>query len=134
PWNDNPFNPKNNRNYSSAESSLPETITSHPARRENPFFRALPEQDNLPQVHAFQQAHVRRIMEMTLRFDHVLYCISNETNDSEQWSRHWAGFIRELAAGRSVEVTEMWDNWDLRDPMHARTFDHPEVYSFVDVS
>jgi len=33
-----------------------------------------------------------------------------------------------------VQVTEMWDNWDLTHAMHRRTFDHPALYSFVDVS
>jgi hypothetical protein len=28
----------------------------------------------------------------------------------------------------------MWNAWDLTDPVHRRTFDHPDLYSFVDVS
>ncbi len=28
----------------------------------------------------------------------------------------------------------MWDPWDLDHEMHERTFDHPDLYSFVDVS
>ncbi len=136
PWQSNPFNPKNNVNYSAEESGLPESIDTHPSRRENPFFRAIPELEDNERVHQYQRAHVQRLMEISLRYDHVLYCISNETNDSEAWSRHWARYIRELAAerGAGIEVTEMWDMWDLRHEMHARTFDHPELYSFVDVS
>jgi hypothetical protein len=33
-----------------------------------------------------------------------------------------------------VFVTEMWDNWNLKSEEHRRTFDHPELYDFVDVS
>ena len=28
----------------------------------------------------------------------------------------------------------MWDPWNLDNPMHANTFDHPQTYSFVDIS
>ena len=33
-----------------------------------------------------------------------------------------------------VETTEMWDPWNLDDPKHKNTFDHPKTYSFVDIS
>jgi hypothetical protein len=32
PWQDNPFNPRNNVNYSTAESGLPEVIETHPGQ------------------------------------------------------------------------------------------------------
>ena len=31
-------------------------------------------------------------------------------------------------------VTEMWDDWDLKAARHRQTFDHPDLYDFVDVS
>ena len=40
----------------------------------------------------------------------------------------------ELRRGRPVCVTEMWDDWNLTAPSHKQTFDHPELYDFVDVS
>ena len=36
--------------------------------------------------------------------------------------------------GKTVCVTEMWDDWNLTSKTHKRTFDHPELYDFVDVS
>jgi len=90
PWQDNPFNPKNNVNYTAEESGLPQRIDSHPGRLENPFFRSLAELENNQVLLPFQQSHVRRMMDIALQYDQVLYCISNETNDSEQWSRYWA--------------------------------------------
>ena len=33
-----------------------------------------------------------------------------------------------------IAVTEMWDDWNLSAPRHRRTFDHPELYDFVDLS
>jgi len=62
--------------------------------------------------------------------------MDNETSGEEAWSRYWAEFIKTRAAaeGRRVCVTEMWDDWNLRADRHRETFDHPELYDFVDVS
>ncbi len=136
PWEVNSFNPKNNITYTAEEIGLPEEIRTHPGRRESPFFRTVPELEDNPALLAFQEAFVAQMLSISLNYDHVLYCVSNETNESEHWSGHWARFIRRHAeqAGVGVEVTEMWDPWDLSDPMHRHTFDHPELYSFVDAS
>jgi hypothetical protein len=52
------------------------------------------------------------------------------------WGRFWATYIRKRAeeAGRGVHTTEMWDPWDLEHVSHRETFDHPELYSFVEIS
>jgi len=70
------------------------------------------------------------MLDHTLRYDHVLYCIDNETSGEEEWGRHWARVVKERAAkaGRTVYVTEMWDDWNLAAARHKRTFDHPELY------
>jgi len=66
----------------------------------------------------------------------VLYCIDNETGAEEAWGAFWADYLRRRAAehGRTIQVTEMWDDWNLRADHHRRTLDHPELYGFVDVS
>lgn len=136
PWQDNPFNPRNNVNYTSGESGLPEVVDSHPGRRENPFFRSVPKLQHNTVILPFQEAFVDKMLSISLQHGHVLYCISNETNESEHWGAYWANYIRDAAdeAGVEVHVTEMWDAWDLSDPMHSRTFDHPELYTYVDIS
>ncbi len=75
-------------------------------------------------------------MSYSLRYDHVLYCMDNETSGTEQWGAYWAEFIKDhaRAAGKEVCVTEMWDDWDLTAERHRRTLDHPERYDFADVS
>ncbi len=135
-WSGQPFNPKNNINYTSEESGLPEVVDTHPGSRENPFFRTTPEQEDNPLVLQYQEDFVNKLLDITLEYGHVLYCISNETNESEYWSGYWADFIRDRAdqAGKGVEVTEMWDPADLTDPMHRFTFDNPERYTYVDIS
>jgi len=76
------------------------------------------------------------MLSYTLQYDHVLYCMDNETNGAEGWGKFWAAYIKKQAraAGKSVCVTEMWDAWKLQSREHRRTFDHPELYDFVDVS
>jgi hypothetical protein len=83
-----------------------------------------------------QQRFVEKMLEHSLAYGHVLYCIDNETSGEEEWGRYWARFIKDRAAerGQQVFVTEMWDDWDLSAARHKRTFDHPELYDFVDVS
>ncbi len=136
PWEENPFNPKNNVNYTTEESRLPETIATHPGQRENPFFRTPPDFEDNPLVLEFQKRKVEKMLSISLGFPNVLYCVSNETNESPLWSDYWARFIRARAeqAGAEIHITEMWDPWDLSDPMHDATFENPDLYSFVDIS
>ena len=135
-WDRNPFNPKNNVNYSAEESGLPLVVKTHPTRTENDFFRSAPAAKDLEIVRRFQERFVEKMLSYSLAHRHVLYCMDNETSVTPTWGAYWAGFIRARAkaAGRQVEVTEMWDKWDLAHPQHNATFDHPETYSFVDIS
>ncbi len=136
PWDRNPFNPVNNSTYTPVESSLPISIETHPGQRESPFFRSTPEQEDLPLVLGYQRALVDRILSISLGFPHVLYTVSNETNESEIWSAYWADFIHERAerAGREVYVTEMWDGRTPDDPQVSHTYDDPDRYGFIDIS
>jgi hypothetical protein len=136
PWQDNPYNPKNNGNYTAGESGLQTEIHTHPGQRENAFFRSVPALEDNRLLLRYQHAHVDKLLSIALRYGNVLYCIDNETNESPQWGAYWARTIRQRAAeaGVTVQVTEMWDAHNLLDEQHAATFDHPELYSFVDLS
>lgn len=137
-WQDNPFNPRNNVNYDSTESTLPPTIDTHPGKNENPFFRSPPGLDDLPGVLGYQRRFIDRLLEATLPYDHLLYCMDNETCADEGWAVYWADYLRAYSererSERPLILTEMWDPHDLDDPMHERTWRHPERYGFVDVS
>jgi hypothetical protein len=76
------------------------------------------------------------MLSYSLKCDHVLYCMDNETNGEEAWATYWAEYIRAKAAAAGVKVclTEMWDDWDLKAERHRRTLDHPQRYDFADVS
>lgn len=130
-WSAHPFNPKNNINYTNDETNLDEEEW-----KGFPIFRTTPELDNIHVILAYQEALIDKMLSITLNYDHILYCISNESTSSEEWSRHWAQFVLDRAIKENVgiEITEMWDHWDLNNAMHARTFNHPGIYSFVDIS
>jgi hypothetical protein len=136
-WSRNPYNPSNNINYTAAASALKEEIRTHPSRRENAFFRSVPALENNRVVLRYQRAQVDKMLSISLRYGNVLYCMDNETNESPEWGAYWSHYIRKKAAEARVEVhtTEMWDHTrDLLHEHHKRTYDHPETYSFCDVS
>jgi len=135
-WPPHPYNPKNNVNYSQEESGLDLEYPDHPGQNKQPFFFSTPNQRNNEVLLKFQQQFVGKMLSYSLKHDHILYCMDNETSGEEEWGAYWARYIREKAgeAGGKVNLTEMWDAWDLKSDQHKRTFDHPELYNFCDVS
>lgn len=136
PWQDNPFRPANNVNYSPEESGLANTYSKHPASNQNPFFRSIPAEDENRVLLPYQRARIDSLLDIALKYPNVLYVMDNETDANPHWPRYWASFVKNRAAetGVRVYVTEMWDAWDLKDPQHQHTLDHPELYDFVDIS
>ena len=135
-WQIHPYNPGNNVNYTYEESGFAKRYPDHPGANKQPFFFTTPKQRNNKVVLPYQQQFVDKLLEVSLKFDHVLYCVDNETNGEEEWGRYWATRVKQRAArqNKRVNVTEMWDDWNLTAERHKRTFDHPELYDFVDVS
>ena len=135
-WVSHPYNPKNNVNYSEIESGFDLQYPNHPGSNEQPFFFTTPNQQNNDILLKFQQRFVEKMLTFSLKFDHVLYCMDNETSGEEEWSAYWARYIRSSAEKKEkrVYLTEMWDAWDLKSEHHKRTFDHPELYDFCDIS
>jgi hypothetical protein len=135
-WARNPFNPKNNINYTVEQTGLPLEVKTHPSRAENTFFSTVPALKNQETVLKYQRRFVDRVLFHTLRYDHVLYCMDNETAVSPEWGAYWAKHIRAAAAGKGkkVHLTEMWDSHDLANPQHNATIDHPELYTYVELA
>lgn len=135
-WPPNPYNPKNNVNYSQEESGLDLEYPDHPGQNKQPFFFSTPNQRNNEVLLKFQQRFVDKMLSYSLKHNHILYCIDNETSGEEEWSAFWARYLRKKTSesGKKVNLTEMWDSWDLKSDQHKRTFDHPELYDFCDVS
>jgi hypothetical protein len=160
-WDRNPFNPRNNNNYAEDESGLTSTFRSNGHQIINPFFNTtLPlhkpfDFEIRPILLGFQQRFVDKLLSLSLNYDHVLYCIDNETNADPQWPLYWSQYIRHMTAeqNKSVEITEMWDTFDptdgavaeatVQDPANhffvlrsgvSNTLYDPENYSFIDIS
>ncbi len=135
-WKAHPFNPTNNVNYTAEQSGLAARYPDHPGQNKQPLFFTTPQQRNNRLLLEIQQRFVDKMLSHALKYDHVLYCMDNETSADEAWGAYWAEFIRAAAAktDRPVYLTEMWDDWNLQGPHHRRTLDHPERYGFVDVS
>jgi hypothetical protein len=135
-WDVNPFNPENNVNYTPERTKLPVEVPTHPVFCDNRFFWSVPDHDNNMPVLEFQQRFVDKLLSYTFRHGNVLYCMDNETSVTAAWGRFWSTYIKKRAAeaGVVVQTTEMWDPWDLDHISHRETFDHPETYSFVDIS
>jgi len=135
-WQRHPYNPANNINYSYQQSGFARAYPDHPGRNLQPFFFTTPRQRNNTIVLKYQQRFIDKLLSCSLKYDHVLYCIDNETSGEEAWATYWAEYVRARGAqqGKEVCITEMWDDWDLKAERHRRTLDHPERYQFADVS
>ncbi len=135
-WPPHPYHPDNNFNYTAEESGLEIDYPDHPGQNKQPFFFTTPAQQNNKVLLNIQQRFVEKMLSYTLNHDHILYCMDNETSGEAAWGSYWAQFIRDKAteAGKKVYLTEMWDAWDLKSEQHKRTFDHPDIYDFCDVS
>jgi hypothetical protein len=141
-WAVHPYNPANNVNYTPHESGL---ATAYPApawRDRQPFFHSIPGmpgyQAELDRVRHYQERFVTRLLNHSLGFGHVLYCMNNETSTPVEWGQYWMQFIRRRAAKEevSVFVTDMFDDvWRPRGSTKLRyAFDHPQEYAFLDIS
>jgi hypothetical protein len=76
------------------------------------------------------------MLSYTLNYNHVLYCMDNETAAPPSWAKHWAIRIRQEAkkTSKTVQTTEMWDDWNVGDPQYDATFRDPDTFPFLDIS
>jgi hypothetical protein len=133
-WQADPYNPKNNINYTDEETNFAKRYDAHPGTNKHSFFYTVPALNNCQIVLQHQQAFVLKLLSISKKYNNVLYCMDNETSGAEEWSAYWAKFIKENCKGKKVCLTEMWDHWNVASTMHKRTIDHPELYDFIDLS
>jgi len=141
-WIGHPFNPANNVNYTHEATGLAARYPSHPSRDEQPFYHTVPGMplyhDGLEIVRDDQERFVSKMLEHTLEYPHVLYCMDNETSTPMAWGRSWMAFIEEKAAERGVEVfvTDMFD--DVWKPEQSEflpeAVERADLYEFLDIS
>ena len=135
-WDLNPFNPKNNSSYDGQRTELPDTVATHPVYADNSFFTSIPSHRNNMKLLEYQQKFIDKILSYSLTHSHILYCIDNETSVTAAWGAFWSTYLKKKAAeiNKTIYCTEMWDPWDLNHISHRESFDHPELYEFVEIS
>ena len=93
-WDINPFNPKNNSNYTAEETGLPTVVKDHPVAAKNNFFWSVPKERNQKNVLKYQEKFVDKLLDETLPYGHILYCMDNETAVTAAWGEYWATYIQ----------------------------------------
>jgi len=143
-WAAIPWNPDRNVNYLFENTRLPRRPSPTAYRngesvgRPHEFFHSVPAVNNDEVLLSFQRRFIDRVLEHALRYEHVLYCISNEihTEYSPEWGWYWARHLRQRAAQaeKGIEVAEMYWAPKLTHRAHRDSLDRPEVYSFFEAS
>lgn len=122
---------------------------THAAWNSCPFWAVPPLYDDAV-VRPFVEARYKKILDLTLRYDHILYYLKNESCCPVEISDWWCDFVHEYAAakGKRIYVTEnrwlhnrrtyAYDRDDhFRDMKHIEvrhSIIHPSRYDFIDQS
>jgi len=135
-WLTHPFNPANNLNFSSRNTTLLPDWPHDSRHKPQPYFLTVPELNDDPVVLGFQQAFVDKVLEVALRFENVLFCIDAESWAPPAWAFFWAGYMNSVAAekGVSISLTESWGDADVRREGHLNTYSRSDLFSYVDIS
>ncbi len=137
-WSFQPFNPVNNITYTAAQSKLPTSVDYSPVPVPTPhaFFSTVPDLDDNELVLNYQKKYIDKILSITLNYPHVLYCIDNESGEHLEWGDFWIRHIRKRAEEKNVviQTTDMRRNNDITAQDHLFVYQHPERYTFVDIS
>ncbi|NND09147.1 MAG: hypothetical protein HKN87_22480 [Saprospiraceae bacterium] len=141
-WEISPWNPAMNINYTHAESGFDKDYPLHPSRDKQPFFHSIPGmpqfRGNLDLIRHYQEAFVAKMLSYSLEYDHVLYCMNNETSTPPAWGQYWIEFILAKAAdeGKKVFVTDMFDDAHKGEEAEHTliVFKDPDHYMFADIS
>lgn len=137
PWEKNPWNPKNNVNYSIANTMLAVSYPN-PMKQMHAFFFTVPNLNSDPLVFKLQQKFVDKILGYTIRHQHVLYCMTDEIHPlySPEWGWYWAEYIKGTGnlVGNPSETTEMFWTPDIKAEQHRAGLDFPELYTFFEAS
>jgi len=141
-WETSPWNPRNNVNYTYAQSGFARHYPDHPGRDVQPFFHTVPRmpryRHHLDLVRRYQEAFVAKMLSYSLDYGNVLYCMDNETSTPAEWGKYWMEFIQAEAAEKGVTVytTDMFDDtWMAEKAVHAGViFKAPKPYLFADLS
>lgn len=142
PWKKSSFNPGNTISYTYEETGLGKHYPDHPSSDKQPFFhsiKGMPKyQPELENVLIYQKKFIQMILDITLEYENILYCMNNETTTPKEWGRYWIDFVNALAAERGKEVyaTDMFDEFFKPEQCEVcrEAIRRKDIYEFLDVS
>ncbi|MDT8300559.1 MAG: hypothetical protein RQ760_03680 [Sedimentisphaerales bacterium] len=137
-WEENPWHPQNNINLDGYNPGWVKKSLYHLDGVHD------------PKLGEIQRKWIQRVLDITLRYDNILYQISNENGADYEWSDYWAHFIRDIADqnGKLISITDSrryhnpsyyektfqnWEHKENRHPVTAMRNDAP-LYNFLDIS
>ncbi len=145
-WPVSPFNPDNNINYTTAQSGLANSYSSY---NNQPFLQGVPghpvyeaassgRKTQYDLVRGFQEKFVDKLLEISFKYNNVLYCMNNETHEDPKWGEYWIDYIRTKAsaAEKNILVTEMLDQlyFGVNGTDWQYQSNNPDSYDYIDVS
>jgi hypothetical protein len=135
-WGYQPWNPKNNINYTEAATGVPEVWTLNVHQQTLPLWDVVPALRNVPQVLQYQEKYVKKLLEVSSDFDNVIFIVNNESTWAHAIGDYWANFVHNEAAsmGRTFYITDMRMNSDLRSAEQQYIRDNPNLYNYLDIS
>ncbi|MFW6171814.1 MAG: LamG-like jellyroll fold domain-containing protein, partial [Planctomycetota bacterium] len=137
-WESHPYNPLNNVNYTAEESGLAEEIDyfSGSTPSDHAFFHTVPAMDDNKVVRRYQEVFVNRMLDFSLDYPNVLYCMNNEIGEDPEWGRYWACLIRDRAEAEGVNVylADMRRNSNFNSQEQIDLLHDDKHYDFFEIS
>ena len=129
-WDAEPFNPKNNINYTEAQTILPTKYTVGYQEEVHPFLTSIPSLADDKLLLRYQEKFAKEVLLHAFEYDHVLYCVQNESWADQAWSNYWKAFIHRTATNEAREhvyVSDMRRYSASVEPVTQHGFDYAEV-------
>lgn len=137
-WESHPYNPANNVNYTAEQSGLDETIDyySKSTPTDHGFFHTVPAMDDNQVVRKYQEAFVDRLLDISLEFPNVLYCMNNEIGEDPEWGRYWARYVRQRAEREGIDVflADMRRNSNFESDEQLALLHDDDHFDFFEIS
>ena len=137
-WPENSWNPSNNKLFTEYNTNLKTEAYGNNRTYVHNFFHSVPSLNNDVLLLSYQKRFVDKLLSYSLKYDHVLYCITNEifSQYSTDWGWYWAEYLKNKAdeSGVGIEVTEMYQEVNLEHDQHKASLDFSETFTFLDMS
>jgi hypothetical protein len=137
-WEEHPWNPDRNINYTVESSGLPGGAIS--LGYDHELYHCVPalaDKAKAPQPVVLEtlRRYVDKILSLAFQYDNVLYIIENETTQPQEFGEYWVDYItaRGREAGKNIYVTNMEERHDVNHP-RQKAIRRAAKYMFYDHS